>query len=241
MDRLKRIVSDRKWDHNSEPLEVFEGRLGNMIFLLSSVISQAKVPDLVKLEARKQYVVMLVSCYETYLRDTFKEIITNNLVSIDKIRKIRNLRDVKFTIEEVEYIRGNEIHLAEILAEYINFQNFQETFSIFSTWGFEEELDKRLNSKDDKMPLPDKQFLKKSPEVGQFTIEFFKQLTTHRNLLDKSYIINKIKILLETRHKIVHKNINISLSQEDILELTLVTYEFVMALESFITSLGTRK
>lgn len=237
MDILKRIVLDREWNHNSEPLQVFEGRLRNMILLLSSTMAQNKVEDSVKLEARKQYFVMLVSCYETYLRDTFKEIITSNLVSIDNIKKIRCLRDLKFSLSEVEYIRNNEIYLSELLAEYINFQDFEEVFGIFSSWGFDKELDKRISSKDEVMPLPDKEFLKKTPDAGLFIIDFFKQLTTHRKLIDKDYMISKIKLLLEIRHKIVHKNIDISINQEDILELTLAVYEFIMSIESFVLTL----
>lgn len=237
MDRLKRIVMDREWSHDSEPLKVFEGRLRDMILLLSSTIAQSKIEDSVKLEARKQYIVMLVSCYETYLREIFKEIITNNLVSIENIKKIRSLKDLKFTIDEVEYIKNNKIYLSELLAEYINFQSFEEVFGIFSLWGFDKELEKRLSLKDEVMPLPDEEFLKKNPDVGNFIIDFFKQIAIHRKIIDKDYMISKIKSLLEVRHKIVHKNIDISISQEDILELTLSVYEFIVSIENFVLTL----
>ena len=233
MDKLRKIVSDRRWEHISEPLKVFDGRLKDMILLLSSIISSKKKEDSVSLEARKQYLVMLVSCYETYLRDSFKEVITNNLVDISKIMEIKKLKDVKFSIPEVEYIRSNEINLSELLAEYINFQNFEEIFGIFSSWGFEKELDKILSSKDDIMPLPDEDFMKKAPDAGEFIIEFFKGITIHKSMMDKSYMISKIQLLLDVRHKIVHKNIDVFISQEDILELTLAVYEFVIAVERF--------
>jgi len=239
MDKLKRIVSDRKWNHSSEPLKVFDGRLREMILLLSSVISQEELEDSIKLEARKQYIIMLVCCYETYLRDTFKDIITKNLVSTENIKKIRSLKDIKFTIEEVEFIRGNNIYLSELLAEYINFQNFEEVYGIFSSWGFSSNLEKRLSSKDEVMPLPDKE--SKENDAGAFIIEFFKQLTSHKKLIDKDYMINKIKMLLEVRHKIVHKNVNIFISQEDVLELTLSVYEFISSIEDFVSSLETKQ
>lgn len=241
MDRLRRIVSDRVWDHASEPLKVFDGRLKNMVLLLSSIISKTSDNIPIVAEARKQYIIMLVSCYETFLRDSFKDVIIKELISFDKIKEIRKLKDIKFNIEEVEYIKKNEIHLAEILADYINFQKFEEIFGIFSSWGFENELDNRLSSKDEIMPLPNEEFMKKNPDSGEFIIEFFRQITTHRNLMDKSYMINKIQILLEVRHKIVHKNIDLALSQEDILELTLAVYEFIMAIESFLQSLSKNK
>jgi hypothetical protein len=239
VDKLTRIVSDRKWDHFSEPLIVFEGRFQNTLTLLSSVVSQKNIEQSIKLEARKQYIVMLVSCYETYLRDTFKEIITNNLVYIDKIKKIKNLKDVKFNIDEVEYIRKNDINLAEILAEYINFQNFDETYSIFSLFGFEKELEKILNSKEEITPLVGK--FDKELNQEKIIISFFKQLAKHKNLIDKDHMITKIKLVLDLRHKIVHKNINVSLSEEDILEFTLSVYKFVMAVGNFVNYLEENK
>ncbi len=237
MDKLKKIVQDRKWGHLSEPIKVFEGRLKDMILLLSSIISNRKIEYSVILEARKQYLVMLVSCYETYLRDSFKEVITDNLIDSKEIMNIRRLKDVKFNIEEVEYIKNNDIPLSELLSEYINFQNFEEIFGIFSSWGFEKELDKILSSKDEIVPLPDEEFMRKTSNAGEFIIKFFREITTHKNMMDKSYMISKIKLLLEVRHKIVHKNIDISIGQEDILELTLAVYEFIMAIEGFIQSL----
>jgi len=237
MDKLKKIVSDRQWDHASEPLKVFDGRLNNMVLLLSSIIVNKPLNDSLVLEARKQYLTMLVSCYETYLRDSFKEGVTKGIIGLDKLKGVRKLKEIRFNIEEVEYIRGNEIHLAEILAEYINFQKFEEVFGIFSSWGFEVELDKRLSSKDGVMPLPDEDFIKKAPNSGEFIIEFFRKITAHKSIMDKAYMISRIKLLLEVRHKIVHKNIDVSISQEEILELTLAVYEFVMAIENFMQSL----
>lgn len=238
MNKLKKIVSDREWYHTSAPLKVFEGRLKDMAFLEGTILTQENMASSTKNEARKQYLIMLVACYETYIREIFKILINEELVSLPKIKK---MKDIKFTIEEIEYIKKNKIDLSELLAEYINFQNFEEVLEIFENFGLNKKIEESLNNKDGIMPLPDSVFKNKKIDGGNFLIEFFRQVTIHKKTMDKEYLFHKIKLLLSIRHKIIHKNIDIAIGQEDLLEFTLTIYEVVMILDRFVQDLRNQK
>ena len=145
MDKLKRIVSDRKWNHSSEPLKVFDGRLREMILLLSSVISQEELEDSIKLEARKQYIIMLVCCYETYLRDTFFKsnigrsnisyTLSKEFLKINENNDINNKNkhvyyslkyNILFNIELFDYLTSKEIETHPVFDEKIKLITFRQ-------------------------------------------------------------------------------------------------------------------
>jgi len=236
MKKLKRITSNRGWAHKSEPLKVFEGRLNSMALLIGSSL-QGNLPDLAKIESRKQYLIMLVTCYETYLREMFKIFIDKELVSLSKILKLKKIKKVQFTFKELEYIKKMDISLPELIVEYINFQNFEEIMGVFSIINFKSEMKKRLKSKDDIVPSPKE--LSKINEINDknFITEFFKHFSLHKKATDEKFIYNKIRLLLEVRNKIIHKNIDINIGQEDILSITLAVYEFIMTLEKIARDL----
>lgn len=233
MDKLKRITSDREWSNKSEPLKVFEGRLNNMALLIGASL-QSDLPSLAKIEARKQYIVMLVACYETYLREMFKVIIDKKLVPLEKILELKKLKEVKFTLEELEYIKYMNISLSELSAEYINFQNFEEIMKVFSIVNFKLEMKKRLENKSDIVPSPEEISKVKKIDNQNFITEFFKQFSLHKKATNEEFIYHKIELLLELRHKIIHKNIDIDIGQGDILDMTLAIYEFIMTLENIV-------
>jgi len=153
MKRLRKIISDREWAHKSPPFKVFENRLKDMMDLEILTIS-SKISKSAKNEAKKQYLIMLVTCYETYLRETFKEIIKEKLVPFSKIAKLKKLKDVQFTLEELEVIKNQRIEFPELVCEYINFQNFKEMKEAFSIIGFDKKITKKIEEKDNVMPLP---------------------------------------------------------------------------------------
>jgi len=236
MNKLKKIISDREWVRKSDPLKVFDGRLTNMALLIGATI-QSDLPSLAKIEARKQYLVMLVTCYETYLREMFKILIDQKLVSLNKILELKKLKEVKFTLEELGYIKNNNISLSELSAEYINFQNFEEIMTVFSIVNFKLEMKKRLENKDDVVPSPEEISKIKKIDNQNFITEFFKQFSLHKKATDEEFIYHKIKLLLKPRHKIIHKNIGIDIGQNDVLDMTLAVYEFIMTLEKIIQGL----
>jgi len=165
MKKLRKIISNRGWEHKSSPMEVFENRLKDMMNLEILTIS-SKLPESAKNEAKKQYLVMLVTCYETYLRGMFKKIITEQLVPFSKIMKLKKLKEIRFTLEEVELIKNENIEFAELVCGYINFQNFKEMKEAFSLIGFDKKIDKKIEEKDDVMPLPSLRTLKKGKNIA---------------------------------------------------------------------------
>ena len=90
MKKISKIVSGRIWYHTSKPLKVFEVRLKDMMRLQVSTIS-SNIAKASKNEAKKQYLVMLVTCYETYLREIFKLIIDKKLVSVSELMKVKKI------------------------------------------------------------------------------------------------------------------------------------------------------
>ena len=240
MNKLKKIVSIREWSHKSEPLNIFERRLKDMMNLQVSTIP-SNIPESSKNEAKKQYLVMLVTCYETYLKEIFKIIIDENLVAVTELMKLKRLREVKFTIEEIEFIRSKNIKLSELVSEYINFQNFREMMNSFSVIDLDKKIEKKINQKDDIMPLPDPKLLKKTIDGAEIVNQFFKQFALHKKSLNKSQLYKQINLLLTLRHKIIHNNIDIAIRQEDIYTMTAAIYEFIVLVDGILQDIRQNK
>ena len=237
MDKLKRIISERKWYHTSKPLNVFENRLKDMMNLQVAAIN-SNIPESSKNEAKKQYLVMLVACYENYVREIFKLIIDKNLIPITELTKLRKLKEVKFTIEEIEFIRNKNIKLSELVCEYINFQNFGEMISSFSVIDLNKKIEEKINQKDNIMSLPDSTLLKKAKDGAEIVNEFLKKFALHKKMFNKSQLYKQINLLLTARHKIIHNNIDIAITQEDIYVMTAAVYEFVILLDRILQDIS---
>ena len=231
MEKLKAIISGRDWYHTSEPLIVFENRLKDMTNLQVSTIS-SNIPESSKNEANKQYLIMLVTCYETYIRDIFKKLIDKSFVSMSELMSLNRLMEVKFTLDEVEFIKNKNIKLSELVCEYINFQNFGIMMKAFSVINLDNEIERKLKKKDGIMPLPDSA-LSKDVKDGSSVI--------HKNLFNKKQLYHQINLLLKARHKIIHNNIDIAISQKDINIMTLAVYEFVMILDRVLQDIEKKK
>lgn len=230
MEKLKKIISEREWYHTSKPLNLFETRLKDMMNLQVSTIP-SNIPESSKNEAKKQYLVMLVTCYETYVKEIFKIIIDENLIPVTELMKLKKLKEVKFTIEEIEFIKNKDIKLSELVCEYINFQNFGNMMNAFSIIDLDKKIEEKISQKDGIMPLPDSKLLKKSKDGVEIVNEFFKQFAVHKKMFNKSQLYKQINLLLQARHKIIHNNIDIAITQEDIYTMTAAIYEFIVLLD----------
>ncbi len=239
MKRLKKIISNREWAHKSSPFEVFENRLKDIIDLEVLTIS-SKISDSAKNEAKKQYLIMLVTCYETYLRETFKEIIEEKLIPFSKIAKLKKLKDIQFTLEELDFIKNQKIEFPELVCEYINFQNFREMKEAFSIVGFDKKIAKKIEEKDNIMPPPKGRILKEKTGAGVVN-EFYKDFAAHKKIFNKAGLYSQINLLLEARHKIVHQNIDIKIFQEDVMVMTAAIHEFIFLLDKVIEEIRMKK
>ena len=74
-------------------------------------------------QARRQYLVYLVSCLESYLEELFKRYIDFELVDFQKLLKMKRLKQIRFNIYDLFDFNKNNIRLSEIIIAYLNFQN----------------------------------------------------------------------------------------------------------------------
>jgi hypothetical protein len=235
MDKLKKIVSDRVWNHKSLPLATFEEHLMEMFDLEIFVIS-SKASEAIKNEVRKQYLIMLVTCYETYIREKFQALIDKKLISSSDLIKIKKLKEVKFTIEEIEFIKDKDIKLSELACSSINFQNFGEMMNAYSVIQLDKRIDEKVGQKDGVVPPPDLPKLLSFKSGAEGLSDFYKQFVIHIGF-PKLQLYQELNLLLAARHKIIHDNIEIKITQDDINMLTAAVYDFIMLLESIIHEL----
>jgi|SRR3989338_2068432 len=242
MQKLTKIIKLRNLKERTEPLKVFEDRMRDAIALEGAILAKKLNEKLIN-EAKNQMIVVMVSCYEAYLRDIFKIIIDEELVPLDRLFKIKQLRDIKFTLKEVEFIRKNGIKISEIVCNYINFQNFDQMKQVFSIIEIDKEFSRKIKSKSNIMPPPKmeikKSFSKEDIEevASEWANEFFKQFAKNKKTFNLKQLYSSLNFLLRVRHLIVHENIKFKIDQDEILHFTSAIYEFVTILDNIVQEL----
>lgn len=83
-------------------------------------------------EARKQFIITLVTSIEVLLRDYFLVSLTYENI-INKFRKISDYSERKFTLAEMVFCNENKISEQELIADNYNFQNISDINKAFST------------------------------------------------------------------------------------------------------------
>lgn len=133
----------------------------------------------IKSEARKQFIVSLVTAFEVYLTDVVLE-----LIDTQKTEKSRLLKLVtkKYTLTDIDNILSQEITIGELICEERNFQNMESTFS-FLDEVFEEDFKRSLEKNKFQYQSKDKKIYSISMRRG-----FFRRL----------------KLCLKLRHSFVH-------------------------------------
>ena len=242
MKKLIKIVERRNLKERTEPLKVFEDRMKDSMALEGAILAKKLSEKLIN-EAKNQMIVVMVSCYEAYLRDIFKIIIDEELVPLDRLFKIKQLKDLRFTLKEVEFIRKKGIKISEIVCNYINFQNFDQMKQAFSIIDIDKEFSRKIKSKSNIMPPPKmeikKSFSKKEIEekISEWANEFLKQFAKNKKTFNLKQLYSSLNFLLQLRHLIVHENIKFKIDQDDILHFTSAIYEFVIILDDIVQEL----
>ena len=242
MKKLIKIVERRNLKERTEPLKVFEDRMKDSMALEGAILAKKLSEKLIN-EAKNQMIVVMVSCYEAYLRDIFKIIIDEELVPLDRLFKIKQLKDLRFTLKEVEFIRKKGIKISEIVCNYITFQNFEQMKQAFSIIDIEKEFSRKIRSKSNIMPPPEmeikKSFSKKEIEeiASEWANEFFKQFVKNKKTFNLKQLYSSLNFLLQVRHLIVHENIKFKIDQDEILHFTSAIYEFVIILNDIVQEL----
>ncbi|GAH51472.1 unnamed protein product [marine sediment metagenome] len=161
--------------------------------------------------------------------------------------KIKQLKDLKFNLKEVEFIRKKGIKISEIVSNYINFQNFNQMRQAFSIIDIDREFSRKIRSKSNIMPPPEmrikKSFSKKKIDevVSEWANEFFKQFAKNKKTFNLKQLYSSLNFLLQIRHLIVHENIKFKISQDEILHFTSAIYEFVVILDDIVQELIKKK
>ena len=246
MDKLRKIVRLRNVKNKSKPLEIFEERMKDSMALEGAILSN-KLGEKIIDEAKNQMIIVMVSCYEAYLRDIFSFIIDEELVPLDRLLRIKQLKNLSFNIKEIEFIRRENIKLSEIICNYINFQNFDNMKQAFSIINLDKNFSRKIESKSNIMPPPEMRIKKSSSKkeiedaVSEWSNEFFKQFAKNKKTFNIRQLYSSLKFLLEVRHLIVHQNIKFRIDQDEILQFTSALYEFVIILDEIIQELKDKK
>ena len=69
---------------------------------------------------------------------------------------------------------------------------------------------------------------------GKYLNELHKNFVLHRKTFTRLNIYHEIYNLLATRHKIIHNNIDLTISQEYITLKTLAVYEFIFLMDLIV-------
>lgn len=242
MKRFSKILKKRSLKECTKPLDVFENRMKDAMALEGAILTKKLSEKLIN-EAKNQMIIVMVSCYEAYVRDVFQIIVDEELVPLDRLFKIKQLRNLKFSLKEVEFIRKKGIKISEIICDYINFQNFSQMKQAYSIIEIDKRFNIKMKNKSNIMPPPEMRikgaYSKEEIEerVSEWSNEFFKQFVKNKKTFNLKQLDSSLKFLLQVRHLIVHENIKFKIDQDEILHFTSAIYEFVMVLDDIIRNL----
>lgn len=246
MKKLIKIVKKRNLKERTYPLKIFEERMKDTMSLEGTLLSKKLDEKLIN-EVKNQMIVVMITCYESYLRDIFSIIIDEGLVPLEKLFRIKQIRDIQFNLKDVEYICQKNIKISEIICNYINFQNFNQMIQAFSIINIDKEIGRKIKNKSNVMPPPEMMMKKTSSKeeieeiVSNHMNEFFKQFVKNKRTFNLKQLYSSLKFLLQVRHLIVHENIKFKIDQDEILHFISAIYEFVMLLDEIVQELRKKK
>ncbi len=131
---LSIILRERKnrKKRSSIPFNFFFDKYWDADSLLERINKKIKNKRLNQ-EARKQYIISLVTALEVYLKETFIRLINKKNLDVSKLSE--NI-DRKFKFNEILFINKKNISVGELAASQFNFQNLNEIDKAFSNlWG----------------------------------------------------------------------------------------------------------
>jgi len=232
--KVNRILENRKFSSKGDLYKNFEKKIVDALYLERKIMMM-KFGKREQYQSRIQLIVFLVSCLEYFLEEVFKKSLENGLISIDKLKKEKNLSFVKANIKDLDEITKNKIKISEILAEEMNFQNIKDIILLGDSLNIVKYY-KKINEKRKKEKLPE---LKKelstlrkklSPkiekEMTKFILRDFGIRATLPNNEEKlARMIYLIKRMIFLRHKIVHKAHTQKIDEWESLAYTLATVQ----------------
>ena len=145
MKHIHRVFEDRIFKNKSPPFRVLEKRLVEALELERKIMIfelGKRSHDL----AKKQFIVFMISCFESYMKEMFKLMIDKEIIPLEKLLEIPKLKHLKFNLEELIIIKKEKIKISEIVANEINFQNFNKILTILELIEFDKYY-KQLSDK----------------------------------------------------------------------------------------------
>jgi hypothetical protein len=98
---------------------VFSRRLREPIAILD-LVEEGKSNRSAKQEARRYFVSAIITAFEVFWRDWFKERIDARSFTPEQLSRIK---EKKFGLSEIQHILGNRITLGELITSIYSFQN----------------------------------------------------------------------------------------------------------------------
>ena len=124
MVNVNRLIENREYS-NTNFYKIFKKKV-TLAFELERRVEENKFSKESIMQSRRQYIVYLVSCLESYLEELFKRYVDSNLVNFEKLSKMERLKQLKFNASDLLKFKKENIKTSEIIIEYLNFQNFHE-------------------------------------------------------------------------------------------------------------------
>lgn len=190
------------------PIEFFMDKYLNADDLLITIDKKIKRKDL-KYEARKQYIISLVTAFEVYFKEAFILLIDEKRLDISKIKTLFNR---KYDFEEVLLINKKRISAGELAASQFNFQELESIQKAFSS----------LLGRDFISELKRYRWI-----YGDRKNEFIQ--------LDKDFYI-KLERILNLRHNFTHDiNFKDFISKKEIKDISSNLFTFVSLVNFFLS------
>jgi hypothetical protein len=249
--RIERILESRTLEKKNNLYKDFRNKIINS-FYLERKIMMMRFGKTEQYQSRMQHIVFLVSCLESFLEELFKQAFENKLITLDKIYSEGIIKKYKIELKEIGIINKNKIKISEILADEISFQNIKNIFFLgdavkivqhFNTLSPPKEkfslpkIDfKPLNSR--KVILPKKEKLLTKHILDNFGLNHMLPKT------EDSFIsmISQIRLMIQLRHKIVHKAKLVKINEWESLTYTLAVSQFAFFIyESYKIELSENK
>lgn len=184
MDNINKLLEKRegRLDRTQSIQALYEkiNRAKMVLHFVQSAPNNSKGRRM-KSEARKQFIISLVTAFETYTGDLVVELIDNNRVNLNP--KLLEGISAKYNIKEINDIIKNKLTIGELICDNLNFQRLDSTFEYLS----------RLFNRNFPKVLEENKFQFKNTKGNIVTIT-----------LRKGFIKN-LESIFRLRHQFVHE------------------------------------
>lgn len=172
-----------------EPMRAYQRRISLARDILQLIERNGRESS--KQEARRLFLVTVAAGFELYWRDLIRAVIDRKKVTLKEYPKLRN---INFTLADIEQIIGNRVTLGELLSCSYTFQNTKVVNEVLSCI-----LNINAFTEFGKAKFQIQEIVRKNRSKKQGSI--FQQIIYGKSILNN---IKKIEKCFEIRHATVH-------------------------------------